>query len=589
MRLDSTLKLVTGMVTIVVGLTAAIPYWLDVRMSAVNQEIADLSKRAHYYTTLLEMLRDAETGQRGYVITGDEAYLQPYHAAIGLIPSLRAQVREHTSNREESEAFRQIEAAIDLKLGELAETVALRRSSDFHTVLPIVVAGKGKTQMDLLRNMIGEQISEHNAQRDELNGQLVANAHFASRVSIGAGIANILALSTVLFIAHITLRKRHRAEVAAREARTALEQRSQQVQHQNEQLAGSAQLMHALDMAQTLDEASEIISAYFSWLLPETSGSLYLYRNSRDQLERKASWGDDLAEAENLEPVECWGLRSGKPHFSEGGKGLHCKHVAQSEVERSRLCLPLVTQGEVIGMLTVLGALLEGSTDKIEREWVERLSDQVALSLNNVQLRLSLRRLSVVDPLTELYNRRYMDESLKRELARAARSGKPVAVVLVDLDHFKRVNDTFGHEAGDGLLREVGRLLRDSIRKCDIACRYGGEELVLILPECELETAARRAEGVRQAIAALMFTHRGQLVSASASFGVATSTEVMGADGEALLAAADHALYDAKRSGRNRVCRYVAEGGTPAAPLTAGAPANVEADRVQESAAALRV
>lgn len=600
MRLDTTLKVVTGIVTIVIGLTATIPYVLDRRINTVIQDLGDLAKRERYYTVLLGSLRDAETGQRGYVITGDEAYLQPYNAALGMLPSLREQVRAHPRNVDESEAFKRIETAIDLKLAELAQTVELRRTGGFQAAEPVVVAGKGKEHMDLLRSLVGEQISDYSALRDDLRAHLLANSRTASNISIGAGIANILALSMVLLTAHVTMRKRRQAEQAAREARLELEQRSEEAraalelrseeaQKRSEQLAGSAELMHALDLAQTLDESSEIMSAYLSWLLPETTGTLYLYRNSRDILERKASWGDDTGEVETLDPTECWGLRRGKPHFSAGQTGLHCKHVSAELSAVPRICLPLVTQGEVIGFLTVSGAALDEANGKIERDWVERLTEQMALSLNNVQLRLSLRRQSVVDPLTELYNRRFMDESLKRELARTARSGKPIAVVLVDLDHFKHVNDDFGHEAGDGLLREVGRLLRDNVRKCDIACRYGGEEMVLILPECDLETALRRAEGVRAAISALVFSHHGRLVPASASFGVATSADVIDPGAESLLAAADKALYEAKRTGRNRVCSIRSLGGGGKAPEgaklipneSAGTPQGGQAEKVQ--------
>ncbi|WP_374583381.1 diguanylate cyclase [Pseudoduganella sp.] len=546
MRLNATLRLTTAIVAVVVGVASTIPYLVDRRINEVIHELADLAKRERYYTVLLGMLGDAETGQRGYVITGDEAYLTPYEGALGMLPSLREQLRGRPRNAEEAESLRQIELAIDRKLAELGQTVNLRRQSGFEAAQAVVVQGKGKEQMDLLRSLVGEQISEYRLLRDELREQLLANTRTASNISIAAGIANILALCAVLVTAHTTSRKRRLAEAAAREASAALEARSQEAQRHNEQLAGSAQLMHALDMAQTLDESSEIISAYLSWLLPETTGTMYLYRNSRDLLERKASWGDDSAEPESLEPSECWGLRSGSAHFSQGEAGLHCKHVAHSLTAAPRLCVPLVSQGDVIGVVTVMGA--------IDRAWVERLSEQVAVSLSNVQLRLSLRRQSVVDPLTELYNRRFMDETLKRELARSARNGKPVAVVLVDLDHFKRVNDDFGHEAGDGLLREVGRILRESIRKCDIACRYGGEEMVLILPECDLENAMRRASEVREAIQSLVFSYQGRRVPATASFGVATTMEVVDAAPEALLAAADKALYHAKRTGRNRVC-----------------------------------
>jgi len=468
MRLESTLKLVTGVVTIVVGLTAVIPYVLDARINTVIQDVADLAKRERYYTVLLGLLRDAETSQRGYVITGDEAYLQPYNAAVDMLPSLRAQLRDHPRTAEEAEAFVRIETAMDTKLIELAQTVDVRRSAGFEAVRSIIVEGRGKEQMDLLRGLVGEQISDYSGLREDLRAQLLSNSRWASHISVGAGIANILALLAVLMTAHVTMRKRHQSELGAREARLALELkseearqaaelRSQEAQRRSEQLANSAQLMHALDMAQTLDESSEIISAYLSWLLPDTTGTLYLYRNSRDIMELKASWGEDGGEPDSLEPMECWGLRRGKPHYSAGECGLHCKHVDDARVASPRLCLPLVTQGDVIGCLSVSGPGLAEEGSFIEREWIERLAEQMALSLSNVQLRLSLRRQSVVDPLTELYNRRYMDESLKRELARAARSGRPVAVVLVDLDHFKNVNDDYGHEAGGRLAAGSGK------------------------------------------------------------------------------------------------------------------------------------
>jgi diguanylate cyclase (GGDEF)-like protein len=182
------------------------------------------------------------------------------------------------------------------------------------------------------------------------------------------------------------------------------------------------------------------------------------------------------------------------------------------------------------------------------------ISEQLALGTSNINLREVLRRQSTVDELTGLYNRRYFDETLRRELFRAERKRAALAVVMIDLDHFKRMNDTYGHEAGDVVLRAVGACLRDSVRRSDVACRYGGEELVLVLPECDGAAAARCAESIRAAIAALTLRHDDELLpQATASFGVAV-WPAHGDDAPTLLAAADRALYTAKHAGRNRVC-----------------------------------
>jgi diguanylate cyclase (GGDEF)-like protein len=164
-----------------------------------------------------------------------------------------------------------------------------------------------------------------------------------------------------------------------------------------------------------------------------------------------------------------------------------------------------------------------------------------------------LQEQAISDPLTGLYNRRYLSEFLPRELGRSGRNAVPVAVMLIDLDHFKRVNDSFGHEAGDIVLVAVGALLKEKVRGSDIACRYGGEEFALVLPETGEEPAARRAEDIRIAISALALSHAGKpLGKATASFGIALFPD-HAQDTDTLLRVADVALYAAKGAGRNRV------------------------------------
>jgi len=177
--------------------------------------------------------------------------------------------------------------------------------------------------------------------------------------------------------------------------------------------------------------------------------------------------------------------------------------------------------------------------------------DDMALALQQRERKLQEQAIS--DPLTGLYNRRYLSEFLPRELVRSRRNATPVAVMLIDLDHFKRINDSFGHEAGDIVLKAIAALLKGKVRGSDIACRYGGEEFALILPETGLDAAVRRAEVIRLAIARLGFSHAGMpLGKITTSLGIALFPD-HGEDTDALLRVSDMALYAAKGAGRNRV------------------------------------
>ncbi|MEB3232862.1 MAG: diguanylate cyclase, partial [Leptolyngbyaceae bacterium] len=174
-------------------------------------------------------------------------------------------------------------------------------------------------------------------------------------------------------------------------------------------------------------------------------------------------------------------------------------------------------------------------------------------AIANLRLRETLHYQSIRDPLTGLFNRRYLEESLAQELIRAQRKQHPIGVIMIDVDHFKGFNDTYGHDAGDLVLQTISDLIRENIRGSDIACRYGGEELTLVLPESSLIATATRAETLRQSISRLQLTHNNQrLETVTASFGVSCFPQ-HGIAGNALIQAADAALYQAKYAGRNQV------------------------------------
>lgn len=194
--------------------------------------------------------------------------------------------------------------------------------------------------------------------------------------------------------------------------------------------------------------------------------------------------------------------------------------------------------------------LVEAGTPRISRRalaMVGRFASHAALAFANADLKGEVARMADTDSLTGLANRRSLTKSLAREVARSERTGEPLSLAVLDIDHFKRINDTFGHLAGDEVLRTVAQAMAAHVRDVDIVARYGGEEFAVVLPNCSSEGALTVVERVRAAIASST-----DLTKVTASAGVATVAG-SGSDGEALMAAADEALYEAKRSGRDKV------------------------------------
>jgi diguanylate cyclase (GGDEF)-like protein len=188
-----------------------------------------------------------------------------------------------------------------------------------------------------------------------------------------------------------------------------------------------------------------------------------------------------------------------------------------------------------------------------ELETALRENERINRDLQQIQAKLQEQ--AIRDPLTGLYNRHYLNEALGRELDRARRQDLRVGVVLADIDHFKVVNDTYGHTAGDEVLKTVGALLQRSLREYDFSCRYGGEEFLMILPGIEPNSTRKRIEQVRAAVETTKIRYDASVIEVTASFGIAMFP-ANGGTGAALIAAADSALYKAKNGGRNRVDFY---------------------------------
>jgi diguanylate cyclase (GGDEF)-like protein len=319
-----------------------------------------------------------------------------------------------------------------------------------------------------------------------------------------------------------------------------------------------AQVAQLFEMADVLQSAADygdtnqVLRATAAELLPGFAGALYVFNNSRDRLVLSTAWGRAAPPPESITPDSCWALKRGKPHLNRASSTkLCCEHHHGDDTV---LEIPMVARGEIMGLFQLYaeGAAAEARLAAVT-SLASAIADGMSLALANMGLREKLRNQALRDPLTGLYNRRYMEDCLQRFVRLAERENREVSVAMVDLDHFKRLNDEHGHAFGDTVLRDAALTLVSALRETDIVCRYGGEELVVILPDCNLERAADKAEALRLRIEALTQTHGTAI---SASFGVA-SVPYTSAGVTDLLGAADGALYRAKQAGRNRVMTAV--------------------------------
>jgi len=364
--------------------------------------------------------------------------------------------------------------------------------------------------------------------------------------------------AVLCFMNDVTERKQ--AEDKIEQAQETLVILNNKLEERGRQNSLLSEMRELLQSCSTIQEMPTIVISYVAKVLPGTDGALFLLSNSRTDLQSVARWGDFPEDADNniFAPDACWGLRRGRVYAVEDMKiGPICPHLKQPS-STAYICLPLIGKGETLGLLH-LGT--KRSVQEDDRQWnIAELKDTaimfaqyLSLSIANIKLSEKLASQSIRDTLTGLFNRRYMEETIQREILRAARKQTKIGIVMADIDHFKQINDTYGHEAGDEFLMKLADFFKTKTRGSDIACRYGGEEFILILPESSVEDTYKRADYLREEIKKMKVYFRGQLLpSITLSFGIATYPD-HGIDTDELMRVADTALYKAKEEGRDRV------------------------------------
>ena len=519
--------------------------WIEHTYQVINRiEVADRAVRA------------AEANARGYRLTGHPDYRSQFLASVPEVDratdELILLIRDSPAQDARARALRdaarahvtELQRLYDLQEAQGAD--AARLATDAPLMLgqwsEIETAGSLMRREELRLLEQRKALSQRRA------------VYLVSIVALGMLFASGLMAALMWSV----IRENRRVRMLERESREAareMEAAMARVDRLSGQRHALSRYSGMLQSCESRDEVIRLTIDTIRELLPGASGQCYLLRASQDFYESVASFGERVvSSADSLLANDCWALRRGQPHYLVGGHGgPRCDHLDVTHLEGvSSLCVPLVAQGTAVGLLHVSAPSSGDSTDN-DAGLIGQIAEQLGLAIANLQLRETLRTQSLRDPLTGLFNRRYLEVSLARELQRCERRGLPLSVLMLDVDHFKRFNDTHGHAAGDALLGQVGRQIQAGVRAEDIACRYGGEEFTVVMPELDAAGSLTRAEQIRRAVEVATVHHLGQqLGPVTLSIGIATFP----GDGntpELLLQMADATLYRAKAEGRNRV------------------------------------
>ena len=496
-------------------------------------------------------LRDAEAAQRGYLLTANPIFLADYRNASATLPGIYEDLRGRLVDAPAQLARVQaLWARVQQRQQQLERTLQRYREGGLAAAQAAIDRNAIESSTAIRQQAEGMRVTEGKllAQRAESTHDSAILLRVLALLGIPIGILVILVVYRMLVQ---EIRRRARAEDEAAKANAQLRIGIGQVERGSADLHALSQYGSMLQSCATPEEALRLTRNLLVSVLPEASGGLYSIRNSKDHAELDAQWGA-LPQAAPAMPVDaCWALRRGQPHFTAFAHAPRCEHVdAGLDEQAATLCLPLAAYGVQVGLLTLSGPE-QALADR--RDIFEAVAEKLSMALGNLSMQERLRHQSIRDPLTGLFNRRYLEVSAAREIARCARRDLPLSLLMLDIDHFKAFNDLHGHPGGDALLAQFGKLLQAMTRGEDIACRYGGEEFTLILPEADLDAACQRAETIRIAVQAMQVAYLGKLLpQVTVSIGVA-SFPLHGNVPEALIHTADEALYRAKRNGRNRI------------------------------------
>jgi diguanylate cyclase (GGDEF)-like protein len=523
---------------------------------------------------------------RQYAVSGDPADLIAYQReadALQAVEQRTAHIRDAGAGPEELRELHEAMRWADALQVQQRAAIAARRGGDRTAAIAILFAPEYEREFDRIRASV-----DHFQDRiDQRTANALDTATSTSRTWRGIS-EGVLAATGLLFLAVLYFVFRRRVlrpvvklsdvvtRLAAQDydaeppryeqideigdmaqalrvfrdnglARQRLEQERDADRVLRDLLSRMTQRMQGCDNVADLER---VIRRFVPEIVPPLAGRLYLLDRERNALVEACSWLDPRFSAPEFAPTACWALRRGSEHRATGAAiDVPCAHVAPgSDTAPESICLPLAAQGGTLGLLYF--ELLPGAAlAEVPDAHLKMLAENIGLALDNLQLRDALRALAMADPLTTLANRRHLEAVLE---TLSVTPERPASCIMIDIDHFKRFNDEYGHEAGDVVLRAVGKALRHAVREGDLAFRYGGEEFLLLLGGMHVDQAVARAEQLRAHIAGLRVRFAGRdLGPITVSAGLANAPDHCQPD--QLIQFADAALLAAKRGGRDRV------------------------------------
>ncbi|KTD54677.1 sensor histidine kinase [Legionella santicrucis] len=390
----------------------------------------------------------------------------------------------------------------------------------------------------------------------ELQAQRKNGEIFPVEISLSP-IQNTNGLNAIAIIRDVTRQTEQnkllqQKEQSLRELYETVEQERSYLETLNQKMVLITQLSETLMACRNIEEIIESFTSFAPKILDFSQGVLYLMHNSRNYLERKITWGNKEYYLASFAPHDCWALRRGCIHQYDASRpGVMCQHLKERPLfQESFLCIPLMAEYEIFGLLFIDSTKETLPLEKIH-SLISVVTETVALAIANIRLKELLHSQAIRDPLTGLLNRRFLDEYAIKQIGQAKRNKTTIFFIMIDVDNFKHINDQFGHESGDYVLSLLGKLLNSLVREGDLVCRYGGEEFLLVLPNCELDNAKMAAENVRCEISKMPIILRDNDFNITVSLGLAKFPQ-NGRSIKKLIDAADQALYSAKKQGKNR-------------------------------------
>lgn len=536
-------------------------YNSHVRLTAATRDVAESVDARQLLSEMLTVLLHAESSHRGFILTDDASHLEPYNESLQQAERLLARIGPLLQpDVPQMQRLATVQALVAERFAELSSTLAVRRLEGADAARRLIRENHQLGTLDELRDVVRE------LQYVEGTTLETRRADWeAARLHAFVAFVVFLTVSAALVVALFGFMRREvvdriaynrRLKAYADELGTSLAE----LRTERNEIAQLAVASTSLQSCESLGELPAVLGPLLEPLFPNHAGAVHGRTVAGEGFERLAAWGG-LDQPGELTMDDCLALGRGRVLRHEPGSAEpSCPHLraALARQDTPTLCIPLAAHGETLGLLSLAaippaeGIAAEDTAGSTER-LAAMLAQQLGLTLASLRIREVLKEQSIRDPLTGLFNRRYLDVVAPKEVAQALRAGRDIALAMVDIDHFKAFNDRHGHQGGDAALVAVAGFLQASVRLGDWLFRYGGEEFLLLVQGLDRAALAQQLERLRQGAAGVAARVDGHdLPPVTISIGAAICPD-HGHDLEHLLAAADRALYAAKQGGRNQV------------------------------------